>query len=139
MRHSHRLENTTRTVRCPYCGNLAKLEDSVIIYGRSYGMIWDCRPCDAYVGTHKGSKDYAPLGRLANSELRDWKKRSHAVFDKLWKSGQMSRAQAYQLMQELMGMTADEAHIGKFDVESCKKLVNALVNRSPDHCEQYSK
>jgi hypothetical protein len=33
-------------------------------------------------------------------------------------------------MQELMGMTADEAHIGKFDAENCKKLVNALASLS---------
>ena len=115
-----------RNVECPYCGEPAKLVDSAIIYGRSYGMIWDCRPCDAYVGTHNGSKDHAPLGRLADRELREWKKRAHAVFDPLWKSGQMSRPEAYKCLQEVMGMTADEAHIGKFDVADCMRLVDAL-------------
>ena len=31
-------------------------------------MIYICKPCDAYVGVHKGT-DKA-LGRLANKELR---------------------------------------------------------------------
>jgi hypothetical protein len=116
-----------RNVQCPYCGNPARLEDSAIIYSRSYGMIWDCRPCDAYVGTHKGSKDHAPLGRLADRELREWKKRAHAAFDPLWKSGRITRPEAYKHLQELMGMTADQAHIGKFDVAECMALVEALI------------
>ena len=116
-----------RNVQCPYCGQPAKLVDSALVYGgRSYGMIWDCRPCDAYVGTHKNSKDNAPLGRLANKELREWKKRAHAVFDHLWKSGQMTRPQAYKHLQKIMGMSAGEAHIGMFDVTGCKRLVVAL-------------
>ena len=31
----------------------------------------------AYVGVHKGTDK--PLGRLANAELRYWKKRAHAA------------------------------------------------------------
>ncbi len=115
-----------KNVQCPYCGQPANLVDSVTIYGRSYGMIWDCRPCDAYVGTHKNSKDHAPLGRLADKELREWKKRAHAAFDPIWKSGQMSRPNAYNRLQEIMGLTADDAHIGMFDVAECKKLIDAL-------------
>ena len=112
---------------CPYCKQPAKLVDSATVYnGRSYGMIWDCRPCDAYVGVHKDSLTYEPLGRLANAELRVWKMKAHAAFNPLWESGTMSRSEAYALMQKLMGMTADEAHIGKFDVPECKKLIEQL-------------
>jgi len=79
-------------VICPYCGKNAVLTDSAVVYhGRSYGMIWLCRPCWAYVGTHKNSRKHAPLGRIANAELRDWKKKVHAAFDPLWKDGEMSR------------------------------------------------
>jgi len=103
------------------------LADSAEIYGgRSYGMIWLCRPCDAYVGTHKNSKDHAPLGRLANKELREWKKKAHAVFDPLWKTGNMGRKEAYRFLCEKMNMTESQAHIGKFDVVECKKLVALL-------------
>ena len=60
---------------CPYCGKPTEYVDSSIIYGRSYGMIYLCRDCRAYVGVHKGT-DQA-LGRLANAELREAKKEAH--------------------------------------------------------------
>lgn len=110
---------------CPYCGKPAQLVDSAIVYGgRSYGLIWDCRPCDAYVGVHRGTQ--TPLGRLANAELREWKKRAHAYFDQLWKSRKMSRGQAYSHSAKIMGIPKHEAHIGMFDVERCRKLVGLL-------------
>jgi hypothetical protein len=40
---------------CPYCNNLTAFVDSETIYGKSYGMVYYCKDCDAYVGTHKGS------------------------------------------------------------------------------------
>ena len=113
-------------VKCPYCLKLAVLVDSIKVYRKSYGLIWLCEPCGAYVGTHKNSPTHAPLGRLANAELRLWKMRAHAAFDYTWQSGKMSRKQAYAKMAEAMNMTKKEAHIGKFDIEECKKLVDAF-------------
>lgn len=116
------------TVACPYCGGPAELVDSARVYnGRSFGMIWDCRPCDAYVGVHRNSKNFAPKGRLANKELRAWKVKAHAAFDPLWQGpGGMSRRDAYAHMQKIMGMTKNQAHIGKFDVGECQRLVALL-------------
>ena len=68
---------------CPYCFNKSERVDSIIIYGRSFGNIYLCRTCGAYVGTHHGDKK--ALGRLANSELRQCKKLAHKYFDTLWK------------------------------------------------------
>lgn len=121
-------------VTCPYCGQEAKLVDSATIYSRSYGMIWDCRPCDAYVGTHKSSSNHAPLGRLANAELRHWRKQAHAAFDRLWRDTTLLRREAYVLMQQIMGMTAAEAHIGQFDVEQCKQLIEKLSDLETTLC-----
>ena len=61
-----------RKVYCDYCGRQAEYVDSKVIYGKSYGMMYLCRNCMAYVGVHKGTDK--PLGRLANAELRYWKK-----------------------------------------------------------------
>ena len=75
-----------RIVICDYCGTPADFVDSSVVYhGHSFGMIYLCPRCGAYVGVHKGSDK--PLGRLANSELRNWKKAAHAAFDPLWKYG----------------------------------------------------
>jgi hypothetical protein len=85
---------------------------------------WACRPCDAWVGTHKNSPEHKPLGRLANAELRKAKMAAHAVFDPLWKSGRMSRKEAYSMLSEKMSIPKDQAHIGMFDVDQCKAVVN---------------
>lgn len=61
-----------RNVYCPYCGRQAEYVDSKVIYGRSYGMAYLCRNCDAYVGVHRGTDE--PLGRLADASLRKWKR-----------------------------------------------------------------
>ena len=110
---------------CPYCQKPAKLIDSAAVYnGRSYGLIWDCRPCDAYVGVHKGTEN--ALGTLANHETRRARMRAHAAFDPLWQREGMSRKGAYGLMQAVMGMTAEEAHISRMTVEQCHRLIHAL-------------
>lgn len=54
-----------RIVICNYCGTPADFVDSSVVYhGHSFGMIYLCPRCGAYVGVHKGSDK--PLGRLAN-------------------------------------------------------------------------
>lgn len=94
-------------------------------YGRDYGTnLYVCLPCDARVGTHKGSK--TPLGTLANAALRDLRMQCHKVFDRKWKSGKMSRTDAYVWLQEHMNLPAEKAHIGMFDKEQCNKLLKIL-------------
>ncbi len=126
-----------RWVKCPYCEQPAKLVDSQIIYGRSYGMAWFCKPCDAWVGCHKNSKTHAPLGRLANAELRDWKKKAHAVFDLLWQRKMRrdkctkgkARKAAYGWLAKQLEITVKDCHIGMFNIEKCKKVVEACKGR----------
>lgn len=115
-----------RNVICPYDDTVAELVDSAVIYGRSYGMAWLCRKCGAYVGTHKNSRDHAPLGRLANAELRTWKQRAHAAFDPLWRSGLLTRREAYAWASQALSIPPEETHIGMFDVEQCKRLIAAI-------------
>ena len=128
------LEGRIMLLTCPYCEAEAKLIDSKEIYGRSYGMIWICRPCGAYVGTHKNSNN-KPLGRLANAELREWKIRAHAVFDPMWKkkmqreecSKSEARKAGYKWLAKQIGIDAKDCHIGMFDVETCKKVVDVCM------------
>jgi hypothetical protein len=112
-------------MNCPYCAEEAVLTDSAEVYSRSYGPIYLCRPCQAWVGVHKGTT--RPLGTLANAELREWRKRAHAAFDPLWKGRRMKRAVAYQRLAEIVGVPKQQAHIGMFTVEQCQKLINALA------------
>ena len=116
---------------CPYCGKTAVLVKSSDIYPHApqdYGKLWSCPgDCGAYVGTHSNSKDHAPLGRLANSELRRWKSWAHAAFDPLWKESHeefegFSRQQAYDWLTQQMGR-AKQVHIGWCDVSECRQIV----------------
>lgn len=113
---------------CPYCEEPTVYVDSKEVYGRTYGMIYLCRPCSAWVGVHKGAT--TALGRLANSELREYKKEAHFYFDKLWRakiqkglSKNKARGKAYKWLSEQLGIDLEETHIGWFDVDMCKKVV----------------
>lgn len=119
-----------RKVYCDYCGKRAEFVDSKIVYGKSYGMIYLCRHCMAYVGVHKGTDK--PLGRLADAELRCWKKAAHAAFDPLWKYGRFKgfRNAAYGWLAGKMGLPREETHIGMFDVVKCKKAINIIKNEN---------
>ena len=75
---------------CPYCKSETEYIDSSFVYGKSYGMIYICKPCDAYCGVHKGTDN--ALGRLANAELRYWKKEAHKYFDVIWKEKHEERS-----------------------------------------------
>lgn len=109
---------------CPYCKDKARLMDSAAVYGgRSYGMIWRCIPCDAYVGVHKNSATHTPLGRLANKELRAWKIKAHAALDPFWRGGLMSRSSVYKRLADEMGIPPGKAHVGWFDVPECRRVV----------------
>jgi hypothetical protein len=58
---------------------------------------------------------------------------AHAVFDELWKGGKMTRQGAYIWMQKALGISAKEAHIGRFDKATCTKLIRAVWARDEEH------
>lgn len=115
--------------QCPYCGEDSKLTPSQEIYfGKDYGPMWACIPCNAWVGCHKGTE--RALGRLANSELRKAKMSAHAIFDPLWVakmrkgfSKKEARTGAYEWLSKEMGIPIEQTHIGMFDIEQCKKVI----------------
>jgi len=108
---------------CDYCGDKATYEDSSVIYGRSYGMVYICKCVEgwAYVGVHKGTNK--PLGRLADKTLREMKKKAHSVFDPMWKSGGLSRKQAYSWLADKLSIKGKDCHIGMFDCAQCTKVM----------------
>lgn len=109
-----------RGMDCNYCGKPAEWVENKEVYGRNYGdsyMIWLCRPCDAYVGCHKNTQE--PKGQyLAKKDLRDARKRAHAVIDPLWKSRKYRRQRIYAELSRAFGYTV---HIGE--------------TKTPDECD----
>lgn len=119
-------------VKCDYCGDDAEYVNSQAVYGqgRDYGMIYLCRPCEAYVSARESTG--LPLGRLANKELRQAKKEAHAAFDPLWKAKMLNtemknkwhaKNKGNKWLAEKLGIPSKECDIGKFDVATCKRVV----------------
>lgn len=115
------------TIVCDYCGRPAELVTGEIIYPHRRDLyrkrFWLCRPCKAYVGCHPRTD--RPLGRLADEELRRAKMDAHRAFDPLWKSGRLSRSDAYRRLAEDLGIPIGNCHIGMFDVETCRAVIKA--------------
>ena len=121
-------------MKCPYCGGKAHLREASSIYhnNRRKGKIYICENfpnCDSYVGCHKNTTK--PLGRMANKKLRTMKSKAHYYFDPLWKNKVFSRkkslshnrTRAYQWLAEQLGLPESKCHIGLFDVDMCRKVI----------------
>ncbi|WP_408893481.1 zinc-finger-containing protein [Paenibacillus taichungensis] len=99
-------------VICSYCSCDVIYTSNSVIYGKEYGngRVYKCTGCDAYVGVHTGTS--IPLGRLANKELRQLKKKCHTLFDPAWKSKKVKRRQAYSILAFKLGIPVNECHFG---------------------------
>ena len=123
---------------CPYCTEPAELVDSSVIYGKSYGMMYLCKDCDAYVGCHKGGA--RALGTLANPHLRSLRKKCHHLFDPIWEmlvfdhglSKPKARAIAYEWLGGMMYIDANDCHIGMFDADSAMEAIELCQDYDPD-------
>lgn len=132
-------------MKCPYCGGEAKLRKATDIYpntpkARGWGYMWACEnypKCDTYVGCHKGTT--IPKGRLANPRLRTLKKEAHRQFDPLWKSGLLTRKEAYKWLADQLKISIDDCHIGMFDVSQCQKVIHLCREQNNPMVNEYRK
>ena len=117
------------TVNCDYCRKPAVMQTGNQVYTHRPDLkdklFWVCEPCCARVGCHQGTTK--PLGRLANSKLRYWKRQAHSAFDPLWRSGDKKRNQAYRWLAREMKIDRDLCHIGLFNIEECKKVIEICL------------
>lgn len=96
---------------CPSCGQVAReTETQFGIRSQCCGMwSWDRHP-------------------LVDAETHKARGRAHAAFDPLWRTGGMSRRQAYRALAAALGLSEDECHMKIMD-----KMTAARV---PAVCEQ---
>ena len=72
-----------------------------------------------------------PLGTLANEELSRKRVETHNAFDEIWKNlakrkgvqHKSLRSLAYAWLADSLGLKLRDCHIGKFDIETCKKAI----------------
>jgi len=116
---------------CEYCEEPAVLVTGKVIYPHRPDLakkkIWYCAPCKAYVGCHRDG--ITPLGRLADEELRKAKMAAHAAFDPKWKTGRLTRSQAYIWLAEKLNIPEEHCHIGMFDKTMCQRVVKLCKKR----------
>ena len=100
-------------IKCPYCGARAFLRPASVVYGERAApgsKLYVCGnypACDSYVAAHRTSQ--LPMGTLADKQLRRERQAAHAVFNQLWKSGLMSKRQAYLWLQAKLDLPECEA------------------------------
>lgn len=115
-------------IHCPYCRAKATLHPASYVFGdtaRPGSLLYVCDrypACNAYVGAHRKTK--LPMGSLADGDLRHKRIEAHKAFDWMWRSGLMTKAQAYRWMQAKLGIPASQAHIAKFSYYMCDQLIS---------------
>lgn len=77
--------------------------------------------CDAYVRVHPGTN--IPVGTMANRRLRELRKQAHREFDKLYKSGTMTKQEAYYWLAYMISAPLSQAHIGYLGEYYCEVVI----------------
>lgn len=116
---------TKHKLRCPECS-----DGWLVLRDSRFGLFYGCSnypECTASCGAHSNGE---PLGIPGDKETRQARIKAHEEFDKLWKTGETSRHAAYRILQKLMDMTPEEAHIGRFSKAQCELLIKLLRKRT---------
>jgi ssDNA-binding Zn-finger/Zn-ribbon topoisomerase 1 len=103
---------------CGECG-MSKMRLIALPTGHFYG----CARYPTCRGTHGAHPDGSPMGTPGDTLTREARMRAHEIFDQLWKTGKMSRDDAYKWLAQKLGMTKETAHIGRFDVKTCERVI----------------
>lgn len=84
--------------------------------------IYQCPHCKNYVGTHPNT--IIPLGCIPNFQIKQARKRVHAVLDPLWKSKRYSRKEIYKIISKTLGY---EYHTGNTkSIEECNRVIEII-------------
>lgn len=117
---------------CAYCGHLTDYVDSIEVYQQSYGMIYICRNCTAWVNCHTGSDQ--SFGFVAKRDLRDIRHEAHKVFDPLWQKKielgfkkKFAQSVARKWLAKELEIDVVECHIGMFTSEQCRKVIELCI------------
>jgi len=118
--------------QCPYCNQLSKKVSGKEIYPHQPDlkslMFYQCVPCNAYVGTHKGTRK--PLGSLASKELREARAKAYAAFERIWIESHLTRSSAYKWLCVRLKISENESDISLFDINMCEQLIEIAKTRN---------
>lgn len=72
------------------------------------------------------------LAARLNTDVAIARGTAHAKFDRIWKTGRLSRSDAYRWLAEQMQLPAEEAHMELFTVEQCQEVVRRVNLAFPE-------
>jgi ssDNA-binding Zn-finger/Zn-ribbon topoisomerase 1 len=116
-------------LECPECGAPMVLRTTrkFVAKDGSPRVFYGCSRFPACKATHGAHQhDGRPFGIPADAATKVARIEAHEAFDVLWRSGAMKRTAAYRLIAKLMGLSHEDAHIGRFTREQCHELVEAI-------------
>jgi hypothetical protein len=149
------LQNTTLHERqsryyngyqCPYCNNLNDYVDSSVVHQESHGMIYYCKPCQAWVGTH-GTSDQS-LGFVAKLALRKLRIEAAEIARPLIKKKMdqglvATKAQAAfrNWIAAVLGIDSVECHVAMMDNDRCNLYISECKKwyKTPEQIEAAKK
>lgn len=116
------------TSACPSCAS------DMVLRNSRYGLFYGCSAYPRCAEKHGAHPDGRPLGVPADFKTRQAHIRAHAAFDQLWQgnarvSRSKARKRAYHWLMRTMSLTWDEAHIGRFTIDQCEKLIRLCAAR----------
>ena len=87
--------------------------------------------CDAYVRVKPGTRE--PVGTMADGKLRSLRHSPNHYFDKIYKSGLMTKEEVYRWLAYIIAAPMSEAYIGKLGEYYCNLVIDEskkLLSRS---------
>jgi ssDNA-binding Zn-finger/Zn-ribbon topoisomerase 1 len=115
-----------KNMRCQYCGVPAHLRsaEGIYKYGGNDINLYVCSnypKCDSYVRVHPGTT--MPVGILADAKLRALRVKAHQHFGELYKTGLMSKQEAYTWLAFALCLPPSQTHIGYFSEHYCNLVI----------------
>ena len=117
-------------LRCPECPHLLRLRTS------KNGLFYGCHDYPLCKASHGAHNDGRPMGIPGDKATKKARILAHRIFDRLWKeepghAPRMTRNQAYVWVRKTLGLSDKEAHIGRFTIEQCNALIEAVKLKYP--------
>lgn len=63
---------------------------------------------------------------LVDAETHEARQKAHEAFDPLWKTGRMTRNEAYSALQWATGLSEKNCHMARMDAERAKRVPAAV-------------
>ncbi|WP_405424112.1 zinc-finger-containing protein [Pantoea stewartii] len=111
---------------CQFCKAQVRIATHQEVYGKDFSdwpYLYLCGNCGAYVGMHPLTN--IPLGTLADRATREARKKCKKPFEIIWRSGLMSRTEAYHWLAREMDINVSACHFGWFDIGQCEEAYRA--------------